>query len=269
MGREVSVKPTQQVIYYQNELTDEFSKAQIKARKIDGNYCYEDDTLLKRIGHIGWYRVLIRPLAWIYLKLVYHHRIVNKKVLREAADAGFFLYGNHTHPVADAFMPSMVSYPKDAYVIVHPANVSMPVLGRITPSLGALPLPDDISAAKNFVKAVKERVQRGCCVAIYPEAHIWPYYTGIRPFPDTSFHYPIQCGKPVFCFTDTYQKRRFTKRPQIVTYVDGPFYPDATLPAKEQKKRLRNQVYDTMLWRSQNNSVERIKYMKLEEKCKK
>lgn len=265
MGREVRVKPTQKVVYYQNELTDEFSTAQIKAKKIDGNYCYDEDTAIRKIGHVGWYRILARPLAWVYLKLVYHHKIVNKKVLKETGGAGFFMYGNHTHPVTDAFMPSMVSYPRDAYVIVHPANVSMPVLGRITPSLGALPLPDDIDAAKNFVRAVKNRVQRGCCVAIYPEAHIWPYYTGIRPFVDTSFRYPIQCGKPVYCFTDTYQKRRFTTRPQIVTYVDGPFYPDPSLTAREQKKQLRDKVYHTMLERSKNNSVERIKYMKLGE----
>ena len=82
---------------------------------------------------------------------------------------------------------------------------------------------------------------------------------------DTSLRYPIQCGKPVYCFTDTYQKRRFTTRPQIVTYVDGPFYPDPSLTAREQKKQLRDKVYHTMLERSKNNSVERIKYMKLGE----
>ena len=159
MGREVRVKPTQKVVYYQNELTDEFSTAQIKAKKIDGNYCYDEDIAIRKIGHVGWYRILARPLAWVYLKLVYHHKIVNKKVLKETGGAGFFLYGNHTHPVADAFMPSMVSYPRDAYVIVHPANVSMPVLGRITPSLGALPLPDDIDAANFRSNANDSNVQ--------------------------------------------------------------------------------------------------------------
>ena len=36
---------TKQVIYYHDELTDEFSTAQIKARKIDENYCYDNNTL--------------------------------------------------------------------------------------------------------------------------------------------------------------------------------------------------------------------------------
>lgn len=70
---------------------------------------------------------------------------------------------------------------------------------------------------------------------IYPEAHIWPFYTGIRPFPDTSFRYPVQQKLPVFCLTNTYQRRGKSHIPQIVTYLDGPFYPDAELPAKLQK----------------------------------
>lgn len=250
------------VIYYHDELNEEFSTAKITARKIDAEYSYEYDTPRKRAAHVFWYRCLIRPLARLYMKLVWHHRIVNREVLRSVAGEGFFLYGNHTHPIADAFMPSMVCYPADAYVIVHPANVSMPVLGRITPSLGALPLPDDIGAARHFVKAVRGRIQEGGCVAIYPEAHIWPYYTDIRPFADTSFRYPVQCGAPVFCFTDTYQKRRFGRLPAIVTYVDGPFYADADATAKEQKAQLREQVYRTMKERSRCNNVERIKYIK-------
>lgn len=257
------MKPTKQVIYYQDELADEFSTAQIETKVIDGNFRYDEDTLIRKTGHMLWYRVLARPLAYLYLKLVYHHKIINKKVLKEAGRKGFFLYGNHTHAIADAFIPSMVSFPRDAYVIVHPDNVSMPVLGRITPSLGALPLPGDGAAARNFIKAVKNRIQRQCCVAIYPEAHIWPYYTKIRPFPSTSFRYPVQCAAPVFCFTDTYQKRKFSHIPQIVTYVDGPFYADISRSAKEQKEELREKVYQTMVARSRNNNVERIKYVKM------
>jgi len=256
------MKSKQQVIYYHDELTEDFSTAQIQARRIDASYSYEEDTRGKRLAHLLCYRVLARPIAWLYLKLAWHHRIVNGQVLSEIGRQGFFLYGNHTNAIADALIPSMVAYPKDTYVIVHPANVSMPVLGRVTPSLGALPLPDDIDATRHFVRAVRGRIKRRCCVMIYPEAHIWPYYTGIRPFPDTSFRYPVQCQSPVFCLTNTYQKRRWGRRPRIVTYVDGPFYADASGSAKEQKEELRAKVYAAMTERSRNNTVECIKYIK-------
>lgn len=43
--------------------------------------------------------------------------------------------------------------------------------------MGALPLPDDAVATKNFLQAVETRIGEKHAVTIYPEAHIWPYYT--------------------------------------------------------------------------------------------
>ncbi len=101
-------------------------------------------------------------------------------------------------------------------------------------------------------------------IAIYPEAHIWPYYTKIRPFDEKSFRYPVDFDKPVFSFTNTYQKRKFSKKPKMVTYVDGPFFPDASVPKKARQLKLRNEVYDAMTKRSQANNIEVIKYLKEE-----
>lgn len=249
-------------IYYTDELNDEFSTAVITPKPIDGHYKYIYKGVWKRFTHFFWYRIVATPIAYLYLKLYFGHKIVNKKVLKEAKATGWFIYGNHTHFMADALIPTFVSMPKDMYVIVHPNNVSMPYLGRITPSLGALPLPDDAEAGRNFINAVEQRISEGNGVTIYPEAHIWPYYTKIRPFADSSFRYPIKCDVPVFCFTNTYQKRRFRKAPRIVTYVDGPFYPDEKLKGRQQRMDLRNRVYETMVKRAENSNVKLIEYIK-------
>lgn len=251
------------IIYYTDELNDEFSGTDFVPRKIDGSYSYEGG-FLRRIGHIFWYHIIAIPIAYPFLYFRFKHKIVNRHLLKEAKGA-YFLYGNHTQHLVDALIPTIVSRPKDMYVIVHADNVSMPFLGRINPSMGAVPLPDDGEAAKNFMKFLKEKIAEGKPITIYPEAHIWPYYTGIRPFRDASFGYPIQCGVPVYCFTNTYQRRKYSKTPQIVTYVDGPFYPDSALPRKEQKEELRNRVYETMVMRSKNNNVELIKYVKADD----
>lgn len=253
----------QQVIYYSDELNDEFSTAKITPKKIDGNYKYIHKSIFKKFTHFFWYRMVAYPIAFLYLKLWYRHKIIGKKQIKKEK-GGYILYGNHTHAMCDALIPTFVSYPKHAYVIVHPNNVSMPFLGRITPSLGAIPLPDDLDSSKNFVEALKYRVGEDKCVMIYPEAHIWPFYTKIRPFTSLSFRYPVQFNKPVYCFTNTYQKRRFVKHPRIVTYVDGPFYPNSEKSAKENRENLRNIVYETMVKRSENNSQEVIKYIKKE-----
>ena len=249
----------QKIIYYQDEQNDEFSTAKITPRKIDGGYRYLSAAWYKKITRFFWYRVIATPLAFLYTKLFLHHKIIGKETLRKYVKSGCFCYGNHTQVVGDALIPSMLSFPCRAYVIVHPNNVSMPLLGRVTPSLGALPLPDDLAAYRNFIRAIDTHIGKHP-IFIYPEAHIWPYYTKIRPFGEDSFYYPIRCGVPAFAFTNTYQKRRFSKKPKIVTYIDGPFYPDKTLPPHAQKKELRDRVYAAMCERARLSDVEYIKY---------
>lgn len=255
----------QKVIYYRDELRDEFSGDHIQAKKIDGGYKYIRDGFWGKLSHIFWYRIIAMPLARLYMKLHFHHKVINREVFKQAQGSGYYLYGNHTHFLADAVIPAVINRPIRVSVIVHPNNVSMPVLGKITPSLGALPLPDDREAARHFMQALEYHIGKRECVCIYPEAHIWPYYTDIRPFTDASFRYPVQQKVPVFCLTNTYQKRKTGKKPKLVSYIDGPFYPDESLSIKEQRKVLRNQVYAAMKERAGNNDMVLIRYEKVVE----
>ena len=252
------------IIYYKNELEDEFSEAQITAKRIDGTYKYKCG-VLRSITRFFLYHILAKVLLFIYLKVWYGHKIVNKQCIKKGNYTGFFMYGNHTNAIADALIPTRVCNPLGAYVIVHANNVSMPVLGHITPCLGAIPLPDDKEAMKNFNKEMERLIKKNKRIVIYPEAHIWPYYTGIINFNDRSFLYPAQLEVPVFCFTNTYQKRKWRATPRIVTYVDGPFYPDKGLSLREQKQQLHEKVIATMKERCKNSNVELIQYVRKEE----
>lgn len=255
----------QKIIYYTDELNDEFSTAKITPRKIDENYKYGDDSFGWNFKHFFWYNIVFRPVLSFWLKHIYGLKIIGKEKIKEYKNKAYFLYANHTNTALDPFIPSMVSKPNPIFVIVHANNVSMPVLGRINPYLGAIPLPDGLSATRNFMNTIKLRISQNHPVCIYPEAHIWPYYTKIRPFVDLSFRYPLQYDVPTFCFTNTYQKNKRGK-PKIVTYVDGPFFADKSISSKEQKTKLRDMVYNTMVERSKNNNIEVIKYIKKEEK---
>ncbi|MBQ9780570.1 MAG: hypothetical protein IJW00_06460 [Clostridia bacterium] len=257
-------KKSPRIIYYENELTDEFSTAVITPKVIDETYVYCHHNSFKKFTHFFWYRMIATPIGFCYAKLAHGHSVVNKAALKVGKTQGYFLYGNHTQDIGDAVIPSLLTIPKDAYVIVHPNNVSMPFLGRVTPSMGALPLPDNMKAYRNFIKAVEQRALDGNAVVIYPEAHIWPYYTGIRPFSDDAFAYPVKLNLPVFCFTNTYQKRKASKKPRIVTYIDGPFYPNESLPLRERRRVLRDEVYEAMCQRAKLNQTEFIKYIKKE-----
>ena len=72
-------------------------------------------------------------------------------------------------------------------------------------------------------------------------------------------------NKPIFVLTNCYQKRRFSKKPKILTYVDGPFYPNPDLGKKKAAKELRDIAYTTMCERAAIHSTyEYIRYIKEE-----
>lgn len=251
-------------VYYRDERTDEFSSAEITPKVIDEHYRYIDSRPLWKLGRFVAYRLIAMPIAFLYCKIALHSSFRNRAVLKTAGDKGCFVYGNHTQQVGDPFLPNLALFPKSVYMIVHPNNVSMPVLGRITPWLGALPLPSNLKAMRNFRDAIRTRIEEGCCVMVYPEAHIWPYYTGIRDFPATSMKYPVELDAPSFALTTTYHRRPFGRKPRTVTYLDGPFYPDTTLPPRARAQALRDVIYETMVSRSRESDCEYIRYVKKE-----
>lgn len=256
--------PKTQTIYYSDELNDEFSTFKTQPRRIDASWNYDDSSTKSRIRRFFVYRILIHPMASLYTHLVFQRKLVGKALLKPYRHTGIFMYGNHTQPIGDAFMQACITYPRTNYVIVHPNNLDVPFFGPLIPDLGALPVPDTIDAYRNFKAAIADKIEKNHPVVIYPEAHIWPYYTRIRPFADTSFAYPVELNAPVFCFVNTYQRRRFSSRPRIVTYIGGPFFPDKTLDRKAARKKLRDQVHKRMVELSSHSEVEYIRYIKKE-----
>lgn len=257
-----------ETIYYTDLLNDEFSPTQIEPISIDKDYRYLHDDPWGKFLHFLYYRVIGKPIAWLYLKLKFHHKIHGKRKLKPFKHDAIFIYGNHTQDIGDALMPAFILSPRNINVIVHPNNVSIKGLGHMIRYVGALPLPGDVGASKNFNDAINKRVQGKQAIVIYPEAHIWPYYTHIRPFVDASFSYPVRYEAPTFCFTNTYRRRGKSKKVDIVTYIDGPFYPKDGLDLAESKKNLRDQVYAAMVERSYESNFEKIRYKKKKEEGK-
>ena len=251
-------------IYYNDELNDEFSTAQITPRRIDENYKYDRGLFWNICSYITQ-NIISMPIKVLYQKIKFRLKYVGKEKLKPYKKQGYFMYGNHTQAFADTFIPSVAIYPKRNFLIVNPENVSMKGLITLTELLGAIPIPINTKGMKKFIDIVEKRIKQNYTVSIYPEAHIWPYYTKIRPFKDVSFKYPVNLDTPVFCFTNTYQKRRNGKV-KIVSYIDGPFFANKELSKKEQQKDLRDRVYNQMVERSKNSNIEIIKYIKKEEK---
>ena len=249
-------------VYYENELEDEFSKAKIKPKRIDGSYNYLFSSAADRFAHAALCAVAA-PLSLICVKLRFSRKIVGKEKLKPYKERGIFLYGNHTQTVFDALNPPTIVFPQATYTVVSAENVSIKILGNTTHYLGALPTPDTTVAYRNFRAAIKQRINEGCAVVIYPEAHIWPYHTGIRGFPSAPFYYPADIGTPVFAFTNTYHKSAVGAK--IITYIDGPFFPDMILPQRERAQKLRDTVFNAMTERAKSSTLTLVEYVKRED----
>lgn len=249
------------IIYYKNELTDEFSSAKIIPKKINENYNYDKNPIWDFCSCLCQ-NFLSMPIKTIYSKIKFKQKFIGKEKLKEHKNEGYFIYANHTQAFCDTFIPSLANFPKRNFLIVNPENISMKGSGWIVELLGAIPVPGNRLATKNFLKQIEKRINQKHSITIYPEAHIWPFYTGIRNFKSVSFKYPVKLNKPSYAITNTYQT--YGKKQHklgIVSYIDGPFYPDTNLSTKAAQEKLRNEIYLCMKKRSENNNFDYIKYL--------
>jgi len=244
-------------VRYFSSYNDDFEKSANQDFKLDDKYIWVRKDIISKILSCLIY-VLAVIFGIIYCKLFLHMKILGREKLKNGKD-GFFIYGNHTQPVGDVFIPALCALPKRIYTVVSTANYGIPVIGKILPYLGALPIVGSLHGIKELNKALEERLCGGHPIIIYPEAHVWEYYTGIRPFPDTSFKFPVKFNKPAFAMTITYQKSRYFKRPIMEVFIDGPFYPQGST-LKDKTADLHTQVRFAMEERSKNSDYAYIKY---------
>ena len=226
--------------------SDDFGTASkhVDQRTVTETYRYQHRNPLWWLVSGFLYYVLLPPVTLV-LMAVYGLRVRNRRALRAAG--GCYLYGNHTHWF-DVFLPYILSFPRRAWVVAGPTAVSVPLVRHIVPMVGGIPLNTTLAGKLKFRQELARDVARGGVVAIFPEAHNWPYYNGIRDFSDRSFSYPVRDGAPVVPYVVTYRRRRWrTNRPPHLTITVGP----PILPAQwsgqaDPKRYLRDKVYDFM-----------------------
>ena len=251
-------------VYYTDPLNDDFAHTNIHAKDVGADFPFIHKSVLWNVLAQCVYYCIAVPIVFVISKIYLGLKYENRQVLRKLRGTGYFLYGNHTR-MLDAFLPAMTAFPKKAYVVSNPDAVSLPFLQTLVTMLGVIPIPTKFSGMRQFLSSVNQRYQEGNVLAIFPEAHIWPFYTGIRPFSATSFRYPEKLNAPVVAMVTTYRKRRglfrLFHRPGMTVTLSEPFYPDAALSPREAQQKLRDQVYDFMVSVSQSHeNVEYIAY---------
>lgn len=260
----------ERIFYYESEKDDPIrlvkqgNKKQAKRVELPENYVYIHRNpfviLYEKTLYFGF-----KCFARYYAKFYLHMKVEGRDKLKKAKGKGYVIYANHTNAFHDAFSPALVA-DRHIYTIAIPANLYVPGVGKFLPHLGIVPLGSTPEQKEKFHATIDERLRKKNCLVIYPEAHLWPYATKIREFPqgDRSFIYPVRNNLPIFTMTTTYHKSKIKGqlRPDMTVYVDGPFYPNPKMNDDENRAMLAKKAYDSMVKYSKNNSYEYFQYRK-------
>lgn len=188
--------------------------------------------------------MVMTPFLFLYCKLVFGLRIENRKALR-ALPGGYFLYGNHTNTLADAFIPTLLAFPRRANIITSADTVSIPGVRNIVQMLGAIPLANTIEGTRQFLachappartRSGRDDLSRGTHLAV------------LQRHPSVSGH--VVC---LPCARAAARRRRGghlpaekalrALPPRITVVVSDPFYPDPALPPRSARRDLHKKVY--------------------------
>lgn len=253
-----------QTIYYEDLLNDDFAGTKIKHKPLPARFRYvHNDPFSIVIGFVLYYFIAI-PILWCYAKISRGVKISGKKNIRSLKRQAVFFYGNHTQ-IEDAWIVQAFFRLRRSCIIADQDATSIPGIRYLLKLLGCLPVPETPSEHEKFVAAIQYHVKKRHGIVIYPEAHIWPYCTRIRPFGEAAFTYPAELNVPVVPFCVTYRKRKVFKNasPRMTVHIGKPIYPDMGKSIPERKQILRDRVYDYMVDKSaEDENVEWVRYVK-------
>lgn len=256
----------QDTIYYKDELNDDFAGMNIEFNPLPKSYRYISKGLTRKFCDFFIYRIIARPITFFYMRLKFHYKLKNKKVLKEMRHKGCFIYSNHTMAIGDAFSCNDVFKIKKNYIVVGKETASLTLILPLLRALGSLPINDSVKSKKDLYKAISLRLKQHRSITIFPERHIWPYYNKIRPFSFETFKYPARLNVPIVVLTNCYQKKKFGHRPKIKGYLSGPIYPDMSLNPNNRAMKMRDECYNLMVENATKYSTySYFNYVKVEE----
>lgn len=241
---------SKKIIYYTDEQNDDFfnmSKKNLKQINVNKDYVYLPKSFIFKFLSFIFYYIIALPLLIIGNTLIFRTTTKGRKNLKSIRKKGFFVYANHTN-YKDAWLtPISVAFYRKTYIIAEKTAIQIPIIRHLVKAGGALPVADTPSALKNLSCAVTQIIKQNKIITIFPEAHIWPYFTGIRPFPITSFRFPAKAGAPAVPVAVCYKKKWFfgdMRKPKQVIFIGKPIFPNPNFSYRENAQFLRDECYN-------------------------
>lgn len=247
-------------IYWSNELEDDFNQTISTRPEVPKDYHYGS-----KCKFFSWvlYYLIAKPILGLYC-FFHGIKVVGRKNLKRLKGEGAFIYANHV-ALSDAFKYQAYVIPsKRVNIIGYSDTLSLKFVGKLVRGLGYIPIPHDLHNMGKMEDYIKECIKKKQYILIFPEAHIWPYYTKIRNFKDVSFHYPASIHAPIIPMV-TIWRGNDKHKPKQTIVIGKPIKPFKGESLKVNKEYLHEQCLLQMKAISEKYSQpEYIKYIKPE-----
>lgn len=245
------------VVYYKDELNDDFAGININPKPLSKRFKYVHKNPIWRFFSNIVYYIIAKPIITLACKFVLRIKLHNTKPIHKLKTP-CFMYGNHISPY-DVFIPNIIPNFRRTQILASLDTFSITGIKTLVQMLGAIPVEPSLSGLKKLNNAVNYYYQHGYNIAIFPEAHIWPYFTGVRNFKSSSFAYAVKNNAPVVAFFTATSKPKglfkYFRKVNMDVYLSDPIYPDPNLPPKQAQQDLRDRVYNFMKDCSQKYST--------------
>lgn len=256
-------------IEWSDELNDDFDEVGLQRPDIPENYKYRRSAFSSFFFGLI-YHGLAKPILGTYC-LFKGIKFVGKNKLKVLKGSGAYFYANHV-AISDVFklQAKAFFFGRRINILGYPDSLSIPVAKRVVKGLGLIPVPKkgDLKHMLELTETVDYYVnKKRQYVLIFPEAHIWPYYTHIRNFLPGSFIYPAKSNAPVVPIVTTWKKRKIGKKPRQIVYFGDPIFPKEELNVQENKAYLHSECLKAMKEIAESvQQQEYVKYVHVEKK---
>jgi 1-acyl-sn-glycerol-3-phosphate acyltransferase len=233
-------------IYYSDMLNDDFAQTKLKRPEVVDGYKFKRTNPINNFFSAILYYCLAHPILSLFC-IGRGITFSGKKNLKELKGKGYYVYGNHTTEWDEIVYASYICWSRRVNIVGYSDTTTIPVVKHIARALGYLPLGNSIKNQRDLMYAMKFYLDKKQVIVIYPEAHVWPYYTHIRPFPAASFHYPAKFNAPIVPLVTVYKKRICKKfKPCIKIIIGKPIYPKSDFTPAQNKVYLHDECYKQM-----------------------
>lgn len=171
----------------------------------------------------------------------------NKKLLKQGA----LSVCNHVH-MWDYICIMNAIKPFKPHMLVWNKNVSGES-GPLVRLVGGIPIPEnDMAATIKYLDDIKNLLDEGGWLHIYPEGSMWEYYRYIRPFKKGIGHLARMSHKPVVPMAISYRKpswlrKALFKQPACFNLCIGePIFLDESLPKNKQEEDLLIRLHEAV-----------------------